>query len=52
MPPSAIAGTALEAVLAFVPPAEIGTAHTGVIPRLAHFGMTWNNSHKLSGLQC
>ena len=31
---SVIAGTALEVVLAFVPPAEIGTAHTGAIPWL------------------
>ena len=37
MPPSAIARTTLKAVLAFVPPAEIGTAHTGVIPWLTHF---------------
>ena len=34
MPPSAIAKTALEAVFAFVPPAEIGPAHTGAIPWL------------------
>jgi hypothetical protein len=36
MLPSAIARTTLEAVLAFVPPAEIGTAHTGVISWLTH----------------